>query len=208
VSREVRLYIEGGGGRETKRRLRTAFGFFLRSLRAQAHEKGVHLNPVPCGSRGETYDAYKRALRSHPDAFNVLLVDAEGPVTAKGPWQHLKARREDQWDNPGVQDKHCHLMTQIMEAWFLADPGRLGEYYRQGFNANALPKNKNVEGIDKQQVLQSLDDATRATQKGRYHKTHHAPEILEKIRPELVCSTAPFCKRLFRELAAEIDASA
>jgi hypothetical protein len=206
VSREIRLYIEGGGdGEKTKRRLRTAFGVFLSSLRARAQEKRVHWNPVVCGGRGATYDAYKTALKSHPEAFNVLLVDAEGPVTADSPWQHLRSRQGDQWANPGVQDKHCHLMVQAMEAWFLADREQLGEYYGRGFNANALPKNKNVEGIDKQRVLQSLDNATRATQKGPYHKTHHAPEILEKIRPELVCSAARFCKRLFDTLRSEVD---
>ncbi|MGA2069674.1 MAG: DUF4276 family protein [Thermoguttaceae bacterium] len=206
MSREIRLYIEGGGDREkTKRRLRTAFGVFLSSLRARAEGKGVRWNVAVCGSGGAAYDNYKTALKSHPDAFNVLLVDAEGPVATQSPWHHLGTRPEHQWKNPGVEDKHCHLMTQIMEAWFLADPERLGEYYRQGFNPNALPKSKNVEGIDKQRVLQSLDDATRATQKGRYHKTRHAPEILERIRPEAVCSAARLCKRLFDTLQSEID---
>ena len=77
-------------------------------------------------------------------------------------------------------------MTQIMEAWFLADPDRLGECYRKGFHANALPNNRNVEQIDKQTVMRSLDDATRRTKKGKYqdHKTQQRRRFSKQFVPK------------------------
>ena len=68
-----------------------------------------------------------------------------------------------------------------------------------------MPDNPNVEQIDKQSLERSLAMATRQTKKGAYHKTRHAPDILERIRPEVVKSKATYCKRLFDTLAAEID---
>jgi hypothetical protein len=54
-------------------------------------------------------------------------------------------------------------------------------------------------------VLDSLKQATRQTQKGRYHKTQHAPRILESLDPTKVRRAAPNCDRLFRELLAKLD---
>ena len=45
-----------------------------------------------------------------------MLVDAEAPVNTT-PCQHLKFR--DDWDLPNVDDEHCHLMVQTMEAWLI-----------------------------------------------------------------------------------------
>lgn len=208
MTSEIRIYAEGGGDqKETKARLRRGFGEFLAELRARARTKRIHWNIIACGSRTSAFDDYKTALRSHPEALNLLLVDAEGPVTSDSPWEHLRTRPGDQWENPGVQDKHCHLMVQTMETWLIADREKLAEYYGRGFNENALPDNPKVEEIDKDLLMRALGDATRSTKKGSYHKTRHAPEILESIRSEEVNSRASFCQRLFTTLFAEIDAA-
>jgi hypothetical protein len=205
VTREIRIYVEGGGdGRETRARLRQGFGVFLSSLRDRARDQRVHWRIVACGSRESTFRDYKNALDSHPGAFNVLLVDAEGPVTAAGPWEHLHAR--DNWQKPDVEDKHCHLMVQCMEAWLIADREAVSQYYGQGFRENALPSNRDVEAVDKQRVNDTLQTATRDTQKGAYHKTRHGPELLESIRPEEVQSKSRHCKRLFDTLSVELAA--
>ena len=204
---EIRIYVEGGGDqKDTKARLRQGFGAFLGELRELARTKRIRWNIVACGGRRSTFDDFKTALRTHPEAFNVLLVDAEGPVHAASPREHLKSRPDDNWDNPGAEDRQCHLMVQTMEAWLVADRQKLREYYGQGFRDNALPNNPNVEQIPKETLARALQNATRDTSKGIYHKTRHAPAILEAIRSDEVRSKAPHCDRLYRTIRSEIDA--
>lgn len=206
MTREIRLYVEGGGDEgRTKRRFRQGFSAFLGELKERARAKRIRWEVVACGGRSSAYEDFCVAIQSHPDAFNVLVVDAEGPAAAGSPWEHLRRRNEDQWNNPGVEDDQCHLMVQTMEAWLIADPERLADYYGQGFQESALPGNLNVEQIDKARLETSLNNASRRTKKGPYHKTRHAPEILETIRPAEVRRKAPGCERLFVTLARCID---
>jgi hypothetical protein len=144
---EVRIYAEGGGDKkDTRALLREGFSRFLDSLRKMARNKGIRWNVTVCGGRYQAHDRFATALNEHHDAFNVLLVDSEGPV-ANTPWLHLLGR--DNWSAHGTNDDHCHLMVQAMEAWLIADPGALSEYYGQGFNANPIPCAGNVETIPK-----------------------------------------------------------
>lgn len=130
----------------------------------------------------------------------MLLVDAESPVTASGPWRHLRA--SDNWDQPdGATDDQCHLMVQIMESWFLADAGTMESYYGQGFRRQALPQNPNVEQVPKQHVLSGLDQATRQTPKGRYSKGKHAFDLLERIDPAKVRAASPYADRFISSIA-------
>jgi len=206
VTEEIRIYVEGGGQDDrTRSRLRVGLQGFLRDLWSRARQRGIHLKIVACGDGARTVRSFHRALAWHPDALNVLLVDAEGPVTEAGARQHLGTRDPRQWTGARVEDDHCHLMVQMMEAWLIVDREKLAEYYGNGFHVNSLPDNTNVEQIDKQTLERSLAKATRDTKKRQYHKTHHAPDILECIRPEVVKSKASHCKRLFDTLAAKID---
>lgn len=143
-------------------------------------------------------DDFKAALRTHPDAFNVLLVDAEAPVTL-GPWKHLEQR--DGW-NPAAADEQCHLMVHCTESWLIADPEALAEFYGQGFLLNALPKTPDVEAVPKQRVAAALERATKETQKGRYHKIRHGPDLLARLNPARVRQRAQHCDRLFVTLEA------
>src|ERR1017187_9541073 len=61
-------------------------------------------------------------------------------------------------------------MVEMMESWFHAD----------------------------KDVLEGLNAATKDTTKGKYHKTKHAPALLQSIKPELVRKAAPNCERLFK----------
>lgn len=206
MTREIRIYVEGGGNdKEIKARLRRGLDAFLAELKDRARGRKIHWEVVFCGGRAATFRDYRIALRSHPEAFNLLLVDAEGPVTCKNPWEHLRTRPGDQWQNPGVDDKQCHLMVQAMEAWLIADREKLAEYYGRDFHDKALPDNRNVEQIDKEALARALSSATRNTKKGEYHKTRHAPDILERIRPAEVRARASYCERLFQTLCAQID---
>lgn len=206
---EIRLYIEGGGNRkDTRIRLRTGFGAFLREIRDKARPKRIRWHIEACGGRRSAYDRFALALRSHPAAFNILLVYAEGPVRADNTWDYLRNRHEDQWKKPAAGDDQCHLMVQSMEAWLIADRERLAEYFGKGFHEKSLPRTRNVEQIDKQVLATSLEKAAKPTSKKGYDKTRDAPRILERIRASVVQDKAPHCRRLFVTLADKIEAAA
>lgn len=198
----IRIYIEGGGdGKETKAQLRLGFQAFFKDLYAIARSLRIHFDVITCGSRKKAYDAFITALETHPNSFNVLLVDSEGPVNTE-PWQHLKV--SDDWDSPGLAEKHCHLMVQAMEAWFFSDLESLSRFYGKGFNPNPIPRNQKVEQIPKKRLEMALKSATKDTTKGEYHKTRHAPKILECLDAPRVRKASPHCERLFATLAREM----
>jgi hypothetical protein len=195
---EIRIYVEGGGDKDSKARLREAFSRFLSEPRLDLQKRGIAWRVIPCGSREDTYDAFRRGSREHSSARVLLLVDAERPLTGTER-EHLA--EHDGWDLSFAAADHIHLMTQLMESWMLADPAALARFYGQGFAAGAIPKRHNVEEIPKEDVERALKEATRNTQPGVYHKTRHAPKILEDLDPATVRQRAPGCERLFQHLA-------
>ena len=202
---EIRLYVEGGGnGKETRARLREGFSSFLIALRNIAREKRIRWQIIPCGSRVSTFEDYQIALRTHPSAFNVLLVDSDGPVTAPTrPLQYLQ--NQPGWTLRDIADEQCHLMVQIMESWLIADIEALRRFYGQEFNANSIPRRHDIEQIEKRDVESSLRAATRRTGKGEYHKIHHAPKILEQLDVGRVRNVAQHCDRLFTILTEKMN---
>lgn len=198
--RHIRIYIEGDP------QLREGFRYFLDPIYDAAKRNHIKIeSPKLCGSRGDTYKAFRAATRTYPAACVVLLVDSEGPVD-KTPWAYLKNRPEDGWDSLGTDNTNCHLMVQTMEAWFIADLDALHQYYGPGFQESAIPKNLRVEEIDKLTLKSSLETATRNTRKGKYHKTRHASHLLERLDVNKVRQAAPHCDRLFVTLARMMEA--
>lgn len=197
---EIRIYCEGGGdGPNTKDPFREGMRKFLNELYEIAREKRIRFNLIICGGRATAYENFKTARQIHPQAVNILLVDAEAPVT-ETPWEHLKQR--DNWDDLGCKDEQCHLMVQVMEAWFMADPNALKTFYGQGFKANALPKNADVEKISKDTLAKSLKKAIRDTNKPEYHKIQHGAKLLGLIAPMKVRQKSRHCDRIFTTLSA------
>ncbi len=193
--KEVRIYVEGGGDQATgKQLLRIGFAQFFKN----ALSKNVKV--IPCGGRDQTFDDFKSALKTHPTALNLLLVDAEAVVDeTDDPWTHLQKR--DRWQRPSAAKvDQCHLMVQTMEAWFLADKQALQRYYGKEFNVNALSRNQNVEEVAKGQLELSLVAATKLTSKGEYHKIHHAAELLKIIEPAKVQKASRHFDRLISKL--------
>jgi len=200
--KEVRIYVEGGGDREeTRAAIRRGMGEFLEPLRRLARRRRIGWKIVACGSRNAAFGAFRNALKMHPGAWCVLLVDSEAPVTTS-PWDHL--RRRDGWDPPGVGDECCHLMVQVMEAWLVADIETLASFYGSGFRRTAIPKTSDVEQIDKAKLEQALIRATRDSSRGRYHKIRHGGRLLAVIDPTQVRQRAPHCDRLFVALTNKI----
>lgn len=198
--KEVRIYVEGGGDRkEDKALLRAGFAqFFQNAL-------GKNIKVIPCGGRDQALDNFIIALKDHPTALNLLLIDAEAPVhESDSTWAHLKKR--EQWQRPvKASDDQCHLMVQTMEAWFIADREALQCYYGKEFNAKALSRNLNVEEISKNQLEQSLIAVTRLTSKGEYHKINHGAELLKIIDPAKIQKASRHCKSLLKRLIDHLE---
>ena len=190
---KTKVYVEGGGRKALDRQCRRGFSTFLTNA-------GVSPNSVEieaCGPRGEAYRTFGADSRKGLPA--ILLVDAEGPVTTRSTWQHLKD--SDNWDRPeSATDDQCHLMVQIMESWFLADVETLESFFGTGFRRQVLPGNQNVEDVPKQDVLDGLERATGG--KGsRYNKGVHSFEILAHLDPEKVKKASPHAKRFIELLS-------
>jgi hypothetical protein len=196
----IAVYLEGGGQTgepgtaETKAAIRQGMDAFLRVLKDRARVKRWHWKMVPCGDRASTKNAFMNARAQEPDTLSILLVDSEIAV-ASLPRAHLKTR--DAWDLDDVPEEHVHLMAQVMETWFVADPERVKAYYGKDFNEGALPKHAQPESVSKAAIAAGLENATKNTKKGRYHKIKHGSDLLARISPETVKQKCPHCKRLF-----------
>ena len=87
-------------------------------------------------------------------------------MTPQGPWRHLQTI--DGWARPaGAANDQCHLRVQVIESWFLIDMETIESFYGQGFRAQALPANANIEAVLKHDVRDQLAQATRDTTKGQ-----------------------------------------
>ena len=199
--KELWIFVEGGGGKDSKDELRRAFSEFLKQPRQAARGRGVHWRIVMCGSRDATYKAFRNAVRDFRDELVFLLVDAEQAVSGT-PREHLSAR--DPWDLSFADDGQCHLMAQVMESWFLADPDALAQFYGPQFGIKQIPPRKNVEEVPKSEVEAVLKSSTAKTSKGEYHKIRHGAPILESLDAGKVRSRAPHCDRLFQSLEEAI----
>ena len=201
----IAIYMEGGGqGRDSKAALRLGMDQFLDDIKQEFRVLRRHWRLVCCGSRNEAYRAFRRACDQGGDAIVLLLVDAEGPVIAGSPIQHLSAR--DGWNFDGINDRMIHLMVQTMETWIVADAAVLSGYYGQNFRSNALSNRQNLEHEPKADIDRALNEATRRTGKGQYHKIRHASDLLARIDPAIVRQRCPHCSRLFdtlRQLAGQ-----
>ena len=200
----ITIYLEGGGdGKNTKSALRLGMNAFLDPIKQLARTKSWHWKLVPCGGRKETYDRFRTAVTIPVEGIVVLLVDAEAAVSSNTLRAHLKKR--DNWDLRFATDDMVHLMVQAMETWIVADPDALAAYYGQRFLAKALPNNANLESVPRADISRALQQATRRTQKGEYHKIRHASEILQRIDQQRVWQRCPACARLFRTLGQAIS---
>lgn len=202
---EVRIYVEGGGDHtESKRLFRTGFDEFLRDLNAIARQRRIRWSIIAYGSREATHENYQDALADHPDTLIILLVDSEGPVRdGQEPYAYL--REHDRWMLEAAENPCCHLMVQMMEAWLIADIDALREFYGPEFHERLLPRHTDVEQISKDMLSSALDNATRHTKRGKYHKIKHAPKLLEKIEVQKVRKSAKHCNRLFTFLTEQMD---
>jgi hypothetical protein len=181
--------------------MRAGFGEFFSPLHQLARSRGIGWNIIPCGSRSETFKDFILGRKHHPDALNVLLVDSEGRVDPPR-WDHL--RRQDRWDIPDLPEDQCHFMVRAIEAWLVADPEALAEFYGHGFRRNSLPRQEDVEAIEKTDLMTKINRAVENTSKKAYKKIDHCAELLKRIDRGKVRSRAHHCDLLFTTLEARI----
>jgi hypothetical protein len=111
--KEIRVYVEGGGDRKSgKDEIRRGFHQFLSQIIGLPGGKQIRWNFTACGNGKSTQKAFTTALKLHPAALNILIVDSDGPVE-KSPSRHLF--QQDQIDSLAILDDQCHLMVQVME---------------------------------------------------------------------------------------------
>jgi hypothetical protein len=216
---EIAIHLEGGGHTsETLAPFRQGMSAFLKPAVEEARKRKIRWRIIPCGGRKEAFDSFCDALKNEPNAFHILLVDAEETVTKKG-WEHLQARKGDQWYKPAkATEEQCHLMIVTMETWFLADPDAVKEFFKlkKGFDANALPAIPPppkppklaavLEAMSKNSVNAVLKKATKDTADAQYEKIKHGAKLLAKIDPQKVRQQCPACDRLFKELGTAMGA--
>ncbi len=146
--------------------------------------------------------AYRKATRSHPEAWNILLKDSEEPIP-----MDMAALLRNHGIDRTLSDR-VFWMVQLMEAWFLADPEALEAYYgKAGFSSKTIGDTQNVEEVPKSVVQTRLKAATRGTSKGAYHKVKHAPHLLERLNAQRVRQRAPHCRLLFDAVLAKLAPS-
>ena len=185
---EIRIYFEGSP------RLREGFNKLIRPGIERVSHNSVRFSLIAGGSTEETIKDFKKAASSHTNASIIMLIDSDRAYDS-GLLMNIKSQI-----GANVQDEQIHFMVQVMESWFLADRDALKKYYGREFQESRLPQNSDVERIPKSDVLTGLENATRNTSKGKYHKTRHAPQLLSNLNVDKVCSAAPSCKRLFDSL--------
>lgn len=191
---KVRIYVEGGGDQNsTLTHCRRGFSKLFEKVVPQHRRPRI----IACGGRQRAYDMFKYALSSHPDEHIILLVDSEDQVgVAFGEvWNYLQSR--DNWDKPaGASNENAHLMVQCMEAWLLVDREALSRYYGNNFKNDKIPQWPNLEEVNKESIFSALKSATQNTNKGEYHKTRHAFDLLGEIDIRKL-SNYPYAKRFF-----------
>ena len=109
-------------------------------------------------------------------------------------------RKRDNWTQPSAaMDDSAQLMVQCMEAWFVADRQSLSDYFGKDFKAAALPA-RDVEAISKDDLVRTLERATKSCSKGAYRKGLHSFELLECLDPSKVMESSPHARRLIDTL--------
>ena len=200
--RGVVIHVEGGGDRRRdKEAIREGFGAFLPSLRDQARKAGRQWRIIACGSRQDAFASFAYGMRSMEDHHHFLLVDAEkvveGPVRA-----HLT--KHDRWDLSAMSDEQLHLMAQVMETWFVADPEGVARYFGKGFQGKALPNAADLEIVDKTEIEKALAKASKDTAKAGYQKIRDASRLLAEVDTAKVRGRCKHCERMFLALQQAI----
>jgi len=140
------------------------------------------------------------AIRTHHQAWNILILDAEGPDDG---------RLFDKLSISGASRESVFFMVQIMESWFLADVAALKSYYGEGFKESAIPRHEDVEIVPKRDVYRFLNQATSETKKGKYSefKLDHSAALLRGLDARRVKGVSKNCRHIFETVTKKLSAT-
>ena len=194
---EIRVYYEGD------KLLRAGLRVFFTLLMDRARNRRCNFRLIAAGAGSAARRDFTIAIKTHKNAWNILLQDSEGPAASN---LSTKLCQEQNWDES--QAGSIFWMVEMMESWFHADKDALEKFYGQGFRKNALKANPKVEEISKADLKDGLQRATKGSKAGGYfdNKTSHGPKLLEAIDPDLVRKAAPNCDKLFTAVLAKLEA--
>lgn len=185
--------------------LRDAFITFFCKL----NPKCASISVIACGSGRETLKEFRLLARSSPNQRVFLLVDSEGPVKpGSDPWDYLRDRPREPWAKPDFADSgQAHLMVQAMEAWFLADPDAVADYFGEAFDRSSLPRGADgVESIPKRDLKPALAAAASRAKLGGYREGRDSWELLKRIDPGKVRAASAFAARFFDAVVGAAEA--
>jgi hypothetical protein len=212
---KVKIYVEGGGdSKELHARCREGF----RKLVERAGFTKRMPAFVACGGRESAYDAFKTAAGlSSAATYPMLLVDSEDPVEpppgeevhpeSPTAWDHLK--RRDHWERPtSVENDQAQLMVTCMETWIMADRRALGDVFGHCLQSNGLLPESALETRPRQDVLASLENATRDCGKGKaYRKGKPSFQLLAQLDPSTLAQHLPYFRRFVETLGMHLQGS-
>jgi len=194
----VKLYVEGGGDTEFLQSLcERGFRQFLEAAGLQGKMPRI----VACGGRGAAYDNFKTAMKKRqPGELPLLLVDSETAVAGGARiWRHLL--EHDGWKTPdGAKEDQAFVMVQCMETWFLADREALARFFAPDFKEKAIPQWPELEGVEKEKILEVLASATANCRKKVYAKGRLSFELFARISPAKVEKACPHAARFLHRL--------
>jgi hypothetical protein len=191
------LFVEGGGrgtSGTTHAAAREGFTKFLQSCLP-----AVRPSLRMCGPRDVAYNLYKAAKARGENC--ILLVDAEDALNKAitDPWQQPRLKERDTaWRKPtGDTGNDLHFMAPTMEAWLVANPEVLKEYFGQGFKIAKLPKASDLETVSKKDIYKAIEDATRASNHGEYGKGPDSFALLGRMEPAAILKRCPYWAKRF-----------
>ncbi len=164
ATKKVILFVEGSPD-TTNGILRKGFEKLL--------EKQLGKNkPKIIPSEGKS-QAIKKFLKNQLACdFALLLIDLDKPESELNNdliENHLETKREN-----------VFYMVQEMENWFLSQPDKLDQFYGVDNNgkkiSDKIPKKKAIDFSEPDKVLEEL---SKNTKRGKYHKIRHGVELLQ-----------------------------
>jgi len=175
---ELRIHFHGDV------RLKPGFRAFLNEIIEASRSKRCRCQLV--ATEGTPIQDFQAALKTHREAWNVLLLDGEDSR------EFLVRKKSLEGGDP----ESVFWMVQIMESWFIADVDALTTLFKGGVTKG----NPKVEEIPKEDVLERLRKAAN----GEYDKVKHGVKLLRLIDPAKVRKAAPNCDRMFRLILARL----
>lgn len=179
VNSQKYLFIEGAKD-TTNGDLRQGFGILL-----EKKLKGKMPRIIMGEGKNNTIDKFKSRNNSY------VLCDLDAPENER--------QNDIKKNNLSSQSDFVFYMIQEMEAWFLSQPDSLNEFYNYDFD-NKIPKKHASEFSEPDKFLQNI---TKETKKGTYHKIKHGYLLLQKLDADKLCKDFPDFQNLIQKIEAK-----